>query len=167
MPLAIGTTGIPPEELDAMLAEAVSAPRVMGTKYGRWRQRGHRHRGQIATALSGDYDIEIVEAHHHHKVDAPSGTACIADAIAAVTGRTRADYQMAAGRCGTRSEVGMHAHGRCGWWSSGVLCGQWRRVLLGHVAHGRDIFAKGALRAASFLASAMPPYARNVLGLAD
>ena len=176
MPLAIGTTGIPPAELDAMLAEAAqSIPVLWAPNMSVGVNVVIATAAKLATALGGEYDIEIVEAHHHHKVDAPSGTALgIADAIAAVTGRTRADYQDGrSGHCGARkpNEIGMHAlrMGDVVGDHQVYFVGNGERVLLGHVAHSRDIFAKGALRAASFLSKAQPGrYAMaDVLGLAD
>ena len=82
---------------------------------------------KIAQALGEDYDIEIVEAHHHHKVDAPSGTAFgIADAIADATDRTRADYEYGReGHTGPREKRQnwrtCPAHGRCSRRPYGIL----------------------------------------------
>ena len=176
MPLAIGTTGIAPDQLDKLLAEvAKSIPVLWAPNMSVGVNVVIATAAKLATALGSDYDIEIVEAHHHHKVDAPSGTALgIADAIAAVTGRTRADYQDGrSGHCGARkpNEIGMHAlrMGDVVGDHQVYFVGNGERILLGHVAHNRDIFAKGALRAAAFLAQAKPGrYAMaDVLGLVD
>ena len=72
---------------------------------------------QIAQSLGEDYDIEVVEAHHHHKVDAPSGTAYgITDATRDATGRTRSDRSWTR-RPGWPAKVKSActpSHGRCG-----------------------------------------------------
>lgn len=175
MALASGTTGIAPEILDRELGSASARVACM-----------HANNmsvgvnvlldvaARLAKALGQDYDIEVVEAHHNQKADAPSGTAfALADAITAATGRTRADHVYGrSGQPGPRrkGEIGIHAM-RMGdvvgdhtihWVGGG------ERITLGHVAHSRDIFARGALRAAGFLAAARPGrYAmRDVLGLA-
>ncbi|MCX8040535.1 MAG: 4-hydroxy-tetrahydrodipicolinate reductase [Planctomycetota bacterium] len=175
MALVSGTTGIAPEVVDRELAAAAARIACL--------HAGNMSVGvtvlldavaRLAKALGEGYDIEIVEAHHRHKADAPSGTAlALADAIAAATGRTRRDYCYGRqGQTGARrsGEIGIHAL-RLGdvvgdhtvW-----FVGRGERILVGHIAHTRDIFAEGALRAAAFLAQAGPGrYSmRQVLGLA-
>ena len=111
--------------------------------------------GKIAAALDEDYDIEIVEAHHNKKVDAPSGTALMLGEAAAsgrgvrladvsdrrrdgITGaRKRGNIGFAAIRGGDivgEHDVMFAAHGE--------------RIILRHVASDRSVFARGALRAA-------------------
>lgn len=163
MPLVIGTTGIKPESLNTLIASAVkSIPILAAPNMSLGVNLVIAMAAKMSAALGEDYDIEIVEAHHNKKLDAPSGTALgIADAIAAATDRTRADYVN--GRDGqvgarTKREIGIHAV-RMGdvvgdhtvYWVGGG-----ERIMLGHMAHTRDIFAKGALRAAAFLGSAKP-----------
>ncbi len=110
---------------------------------------------KIAAALDDDYDIEIIEAHHRHKVDAPSGTALMLGAAAAegrgvvladvsdsgrdgITGaRTRGDIGFSAVRGG--DIVGEH---------DVMFAADGERITLRHVATDRRIFARGALRAA-------------------
>jgi 4-hydroxy-tetrahydrodipicolinate reductase len=173
-PLVSGTTGIEPAALAAAVDAAAGRIPVL--------HAGNMSVGvnvlcavaaQLARALGPEYDIEIVEAHHHHKVDAPSGTAfALADAILEATGRTRAD--LIHGREGqvgarTKGEIGMHALrlGDVVGDHTVYFVGNGERVLIGHVAHTRDIFARGALRAAAFLHGRAPGrYAmRQVLGL--
>lgn len=174
MAVASGTTGITPEILDRELGGAAGRIACL-----------HANNmsvgvnvlldvaARLARALGADYDIEIVEAHHNQKVDAPSGTAfALADAITAATGRTRADHVYGRqGQPGARrkGEIGIHAlrMGDVVGDHTVTWVGGGERVTLGHVAHNRDIFARGALRAAAFLAAARPGrYAmRDVLGL--
>ena len=110
---------------------------------------------KIAAALDADFDIEIVEAHHHHKVDAPSGTALMLGEAAAegrgvilsdvsdrgrdgITGaRKRGDIGFSAIRGG--DIVGEH---------DVIFAGMGERITIRHVATDRAIFARGALRAA-------------------
>lgn len=172
--LVMGTTGIAPVDLDRWLAAAAErVPVLWAPNMSIGVNLVFQEAARIAAALGLDYDIEIVEAHHHHKVDAPSGTALgIADAIAEATDRTRADYVHGReGHTGARrrGEIGMHAL-RMGdvvgdhevWFVGGG-----ERIRLGHQAHSRDIFARGALRAADWLAGREPGrYAMaDVLGL--
>lgn len=130
--------------------------------------------GEVARRLGDDYDIEIVEAHHRMKKDAPSGTALgIARSICEATGKDMG-RTLVHGREGedvprARGTIGMHAV-RLGdvvgdhtvhFASSG------ERLELTHRATTRDVFVRGALRAAGWLAGKPSGrYAmRDVLGL--
>ncbi|MFZ5476068.1 MAG: 4-hydroxy-tetrahydrodipicolinate reductase [Myxococcota bacterium] len=100
---------------------------------------------EATRALPG-WDVEIVELHHSHKRDAPSGTALrLAEGLGRVV----------TGRKGARGhgEVGVHAvrGGDVVGEHTVYLCGPGERLQLGHVAQNRAIFAKGALRAARWL----------------
>ena len=126
--------------------------------------------GEIAAALGDDFDIEIVEAHHRFKKDAPSGTARrLAEKIAETTGRSMADdvvhgREGMVGARGTK-EIGMHAI------RAGDIVGDHtviystlgERIELTHRAHTRDTFVRGALRCARFLAGKPP----GLYGMAD
>lgn len=115
--------------------------------------------GQVARTLGDDYDIEIVEAHHRFKVDAPSGTALgIAEAVCDATGKD-INNVLVHGREGgdaerKRGEIGMHAL------RTGDVVGRHtisfgtlgEELQLGHIASTRDVFAHGALKAAKWLA---------------
>ncbi|MDR2172894.1 MAG: 4-hydroxy-tetrahydrodipicolinate reductase [Burkholderiales bacterium] len=114
---------------------------------------------RLAAQRLSDYDIEIVEIHHKHKVDAPSGTAlCLGEAAAEGAGTTLTDAAVYAreGICGERRPgtigfatlrggdvVGEHTV---------LFCGEGERVELTHRAGSRRNFAVGALRAAQFVA---------------
>ncbi|MEK7415944.1 MAG: 4-hydroxy-tetrahydrodipicolinate reductase [Planctomycetota bacterium] len=174
MALASGTTGITPEILDRELGAAATGIACM-----------HANNmsvgvtvlldvaARLAKALGQDYDIEVVEAHHNLKTDAPSGTAfALTDSLAAATGRTRADYVYGRqGQPGARrkGEIGVHAlrMGDVVGDHTVYYVGGGERITLGHVAHTRDIFANGALRAAAFLGAAKAGRYRmaEVLGL--
>lgn len=128
---------------------------------------------QVARALGEDYDTEVSETHHRFKKDAPSGTAiALAKAICAATGR---DYGEAAvlGRGGNSSrapgEIGMHSL-RVGD-TVGEHVVQFgnlgETITIAHSAHTRDTFARGALRAAKWVAGKPPGIysMHDVLGL--
>jgi 4-hydroxy-tetrahydrodipicolinate reductase len=126
-----------------------------------------------ARALPAEFDIEIVEAHHKHKLDAPSGTAlALADSAAkargldpladTLTGRT-GQGQRRSGEIGIASIragdiVGAHTV---------LFAGSGERLTVGHEATDRSIFALGAIRAAAWLAAQEPGRytMANVLGL--
>lgn len=111
-----------------------------------------------------DHDVEVVETHHRHKADAPSGTAlALADAIARARG---ADLDRAAtfGRRGPSprqpDEIGIHAiraGGNAGEHTI-LLANEGEEIRLTHRAYGRRAFALGALRAARFLAGRPPGF---------
>lgn len=118
---------------------------------------------ELARLLGDAYDIEIVETHHRGKKDAPSGTAVsLAERLAAATGRTwPSDFTF--GRKGSDKprgalEIGIHAV------RAGGVIGEHTvlfasdddAITVTHRAGSRDLFARGALRAAEFAARAKP-----------
>lgn len=110
--------------------------------------------------LGPSFDLEIVETHHKAKVDAPSGTASM---LAGVVREARGDGRLVAGRDGNAGprrddEIGMHAvrGGDVIGDHTIHLLGPGERLELTHRATSRDLFARGALRAACFLARKPP-----------
>jgi len=129
---------------------------------------------KVAAALDQDYDIEIVEMHHRHKVDAPSGTALMLGEAAAAGRQVALDNHAVKAREG---HTGPRHPGDIGFatWRGGdvvgehsvVFAGHGERVELTHRATDRQIFARGAVKAALW-ARGKPPgiYSmRDVLGL--
>ncbi len=119
--------------------------------------------GRLAGELGESYDVEIVEAHHRHKVDAPSGTALtIVNEIAAATGRAPGG-DVVFGRYGMTGErptgqIGVHAV-RMGDIISHHevhFSGPGETLTLHHTAHSRAGFAAGALRAAAWIIRRQP-----------
>lgn len=110
---------------------------------------------RAAAVLGPDYDIEIVEMHHRHKVDAPSGTALLLGRAAA-EGRgislQENSVRTRDGHTGARSDGAIGFQSLRGGSVVGdhsvVLAGEGERIELVHRAENRDIFARGALRAA-------------------
>jgi 4-hydroxy-tetrahydrodipicolinate reductase len=124
-----------------------------------------------AHRLGSAYDIEIVEMHHRHKVDAPSGTAiALGEAAARGAGRTLADCAVYAreGVTGDRKPdvIGFAAlrGGDVVGEHTVIFAGTGERVELSHRAASRQNFAAGALRAAHFVAARR---AAGEAGLAD
>ena len=113
---------------------------------------------EAAARLGEDWDIEIVEMHHRHKVDAPSGTALMLGHAAAEGREVELDKVSDRGRDGI---TGAREAGRIGFASlrGGSIAGdhqlifaaEGERLELGHRAESRDIFARGAVRAALWL----------------
>lgn len=118
---------------------------------------------QVAAVLGTEYDIEIVEAHHRHKVDAPSGTALMLGAAAAEgRGVTLADVADRGrdGMTGARSTGAIGFHALRGGDYIGehdvIFAGEGERIVLRHVASDRSLFARGALHAALWLQTQEP-----------
>jgi 4-hydroxy-tetrahydrodipicolinate reductase len=113
-----------------------------------------------ARTLEG-YDIEIVEKHHRMKVDSPSGTALML--YEAVKKGVNADRTPVHGRHGrnekrTDTEVGIHAvrGGTVTGEHEVAFYGMGEEIILTHRAENRSLFARGAVRAAAFLAGKQP-----------
>ncbi|MDP1690369.1 MAG: 4-hydroxy-tetrahydrodipicolinate reductase [Burkholderiaceae bacterium] len=112
-----------------------------------------------ARALAEGYDIEIVEAHHRHKVDAPSGTALkMGEVVAAALGRDLKDCAVYAreGVTGERdpSSIGFATvrGGDIVGDHTVMFCGTGERIEITHKSASRTTYAQGSLRAARFLA---------------
>ncbi|WP_298435828.1 4-hydroxy-tetrahydrodipicolinate reductase [uncultured Jannaschia sp.] len=110
---------------------------------------------QVAAALDDEYDIEIVEAHHRHKVDAPSGTALMLGEAAAEGRGVALDAVSDRGRDGMtggrgRGTIGFHAirGGDVVGDHDVIFAADGERVVLRHLATDRSVFARGAIKAA-------------------
>jgi 4-hydroxy-tetrahydrodipicolinate reductase len=172
--LVVGTTGLNPDDHRAIDDAARHIAVLQAANMSLGVNMLLALVGQVAARLGDDYDIEIVEAHHRFKQDAPSGTAlALAEAICTATGKTL-DGDLVHGRHGTdakrrRGEIGMHAM------RQGDVVGRHtvhyatlgEEIQIGHIASTRDVFARGALRAAAWLAGrpAGRYTMRDVLGL--
>lgn len=111
---------------------------------------------KAAAALGEDFDIEIVEAHHNKKLDAPSGTALmLADAAAEVRDESEYVYDRHNVRKQRdKREIGISSirGGTIVGEHSVIFAGQDEMITLSHSAGSRDLFAQGAIRAALWLA---------------
>ena len=130
---------------------------------------------QISTRLKNDFDIEIIEAHHRFKKDAPSGTARRLGEICAEAVGLPYNQAIRNGRSGMeandrpKNEIGMHAirGGDIIGDHTVLFAGIGERIELRHMAHSRTPLARGALIAARWLADQEPGYysMRDVLGM--
>jgi 4-hydroxy-tetrahydrodipicolinate reductase len=173
-PLVIGTTGLEARHLKAIKAASAQIPLV----YERNMSVGVNVLlgvvERVAKALGSDYDVEVAEAHHRHKVDAPSGTAlALGERIAASRGRSLDELAVFVrqGRTGPRvpGTIGfavVRGGGIVGDHSV-MFIGADERIELVHRADDRSAFARGAIRAARWVAGRAPgSYSMaDVLGL--
>ncbi len=153
----LGTTGLGADEEAAVAQAATSTTVFRASNFSIGVALMADLVARAARVLGEDADIEIVESHHHHKVDAPSGTALtLAQAAASARGQDL-DTVVRHGRSGLvgarpRGEIGMHAlrlgdivghhEVHFGWQAEGIV--------LTHDARDRAVFARGAVRAAHF-----------------
>lgn len=173
--LVVGTTGLGAAEMAALQAAAVRVPVL----HARNMSLGITVLTELvrqATALLGpDFDVEVTEAHHRHKKDAPSGTALqLGEAAATARGRRLEDVAVyaraglaAAGRpAGAIGFASLRAGAIVGDHTV-LLAGAEEQLELTHRATDRALFARGALRAAGWLAGKPAGLysLREVLGL--
>lgn len=151
----IGTTGLSGDDLKKVAAAARHATIIRAGNMSLGVNLLTRLTRRVAEALDEDFDIEIVEAHHRHKVDAPSGTALMLGEAAAKGRGVRLDRVADRGRDGITGE---RRRGAIGFSAirGGDIVGEHdvifaapgERIVLRHVATDRRIFARGAVRAA-------------------
>jgi 4-hydroxy-tetrahydrodipicolinate reductase len=158
IPIVIGTTGLNPKQLDEIKKLSRKSRILISANMSLGVNLLVSLLGKVAAVLGDDYDVEIVEAHHRFKKDAPSGTAlALAKPIAAALGR---DLDQA-GVCGRKGIVGERTKQEIGLLSvrAGDIVGEHTVIFGGlgeriefiHRAQSRETFARGALRAAQWL----------------
>ncbi len=161
--LVLGTTGHDAAGLAAIEAAAKSVTIVKAMNFSIGVNVLFALTEQLSAILDDDYDIEITEMHHKHKVDAPSGTAIgLGEAAAKGRGVSLADVS-ARGRDGI---TGARKKGDIGFVSlrggdvvgehSVIYAGESERIELTHKAASRGIFSKGAVRAARWTEGQVP-----------
>jgi len=157
-PLVIGTTGLSAHQLNLLKQASENMPVLYATNMSLGVALLNKLVYQASAALDG-FDIEIVEMHHKHKKDAPSGTALTLGESAALGRGADLDKVRVSGRDGNIGErgedeiavialrggdiVGRHT---VGFYNDGEF------IELNHTATSRNTFSKGAIRAASWLA---------------
>jgi 4-hydroxy-tetrahydrodipicolinate reductase len=172
--MVIGTTGLSPQQVEELKGLAARTRVVFAPNMSVGVNLMFKVVEQIAQVLSEGYDVEIVEAHHRMKKDAPSGTALkLAQIIALALGRDL-DKVGVYGRQGitgerTKEEIGIMTvrAGDIVGEHNVTFCGIGERLEVIHRAHNRDNFARGAVRAAQWIV-AQPPGLydmQDVLGL--
>lgn len=175
-PIVIGTTGHSEADATAIRALSETIPMVWASNYSTgvntlfWLTRK-------ATEILGEgFDLEVIEMHHRHKQDAPSGTAATLAEILAEARNFQLKEAIRHGREGivgarTKDEIGMHSlrGGDVVGDHTVVYANQGERLELTHKASSRDTFANGALRAAKWALAQKPGLysMQDVLGLAD
>ncbi len=158
--MVIGTTGFTPEEKQLLSEAAKQIPIVFAANYSVGVNLCLKLLDTAARVLADDVDIEIIEAHHRHKVDAPSGTALrMGEVVANALGR---DLQKVA-VYGREGQTGARERETIGFATvrAGDVVGDHtvlfaadgERVEITHKASSRMTFAKGAVRAALWLQS--------------
>jgi 4-hydroxy-tetrahydrodipicolinate reductase len=168
--LVVGTTGISSEQ-HSQMREAIegNVAAVITPNFSVGVNLFWKLVADAAAALKGyDFDIEIIEAHHNQKKDAPSGTA-LATLEAIRRARGESDLpEVVYGRNGIMprgKEIGVHAvrAGDIVGDHTVLLAGSGERLEIKHQAHSRAAFASGAVRAASWVAGRKP----GIYGMAD
>lgn len=161
--LVVGTTGLGPRQEKLLEQASHEIPIVYGRNMSVAMNVFSHFVSQAARALGDEYDVEILEAHHRNKVDAPSGTAlALGEAVAAARGRKLSDLAVR-----TRDgQVGPRVPGTIGFSviRGGNIVGDHtvlfiapdERIEFTHRAVDRRAFALGALRAARWLAGRAP-----------
>ena len=156
----VGTTGLSPEQKAEVASHAAHIPIVMSPNMSVGVNVVFKLLDVAARALSEGYDIEIIEAHHRHKVDAPSGTALrMGEVVAAALGRDLAQCAVYAreGITGERdpSTIGFAAvrGGDIVGDHTVLFAGTGERIEITHRSASRATYAQGSLRAARFLAT--------------
>ncbi len=161
--MVIGTTGMSKEQEAQVLEASKYIPIIQASNYSLGVNLLLKVAAEVAKALGEDFDIEITEAHHNQKVDAPSGTAlALAKSICEATGRN-VDTDLVHGRSGrpgkrSRREIGMHAL-RLGSvvGDHSIYFGSALEIIeLSHRAQTRDVLAAGAIRAAKWICGKEP-----------
>ncbi|MBI3373166.1 MAG: 4-hydroxy-tetrahydrodipicolinate reductase [Betaproteobacteria bacterium] len=156
--MVIGTTGFAEAQKQCIVLAAKRIPIVMAPNFAVGVNVIFKLAEIAARSLGEDYDVEIIEAHHRHKVDAPSGTAFkLGEVVAAALGRDLAKVAVH-GRVGDTGEregkaIGFHAirGGDIVGEHTVLFAGTGERVELAVRSSSRATYALGALRAAKFL----------------
>jgi len=174
VPCVVGTTGFTDAQRTRVKSAAEKTAIVLAPNMSVGVNVLFHVAAELARTLGPEYDIEIIEAHHRFKRDAPSGTAVkLAEEIAHATGRdlkTAAVHGRGPGQAPRKhGEIGLHAV------RGGDIVGEHvvyytavgERLELKHVAHSRDTFAHGALRAVRWVVDRAPGLytMTDVLGL--
>ena len=170
----IGTTGMSAAEIEQLEPASRHAVIVRAGNMSLGINLLTKLTEKVAAALDADFDIEIIETHHHHKVDAPSGTALMLGEAAAAGRKVNLNNVRESGRDGItgarkRGDIGFVAirGGDVVGEHDVLFAGAGERIILRHMATDRSIFARGALKAALWGQTQKPGHydMMDVLGL--
>jgi 4-hydroxy-tetrahydrodipicolinate reductase len=161
--MVVGTTGFSPAGLDELKALARQVPCVFSPNMSIGVNLIYKVIGEMAKTLGDEYDIEVIEAHHRLKKDAPSGTALkMAEVLARAVNRDLNQVGVYArkGLIGERSrgEIGIQTirAGDIVGDHTVLFGGMGERIEVTHRTSSRDTFARGALRAARWVVRQHP-----------
>ncbi len=170
----IGSTGFSPQQIEQARELAQTIPCVLSPNMSVGVNVMFKVVGDLVKILGDDYDLEVIEAHHRMKKDAPSGTAMrLGQVLAEAAGRSFGEVGVFArkGIIGerTRKEIGMQTirAGDIIGEHTVLFGGLGERLEVTHRAHSRDNFARGAVRAARWVVGQKPGLydMQDVLGL--
>ena len=174
VPVVIGTTGFSKDEVEYIRLYAQNTPCVFAPNMSVGVNLLLKVLSDIAKVTGDDYDVEIIEAHHRLKKDAPSGTAMkMAQVLASALNRNLEETAVFArhGLIGERSrkEIGIQTirAGDIVGEHTVLFGGLGERIEITHKASSRDTFARGALKAAQWVHKQIPGLydMQDVLGL--
>lgn len=161
LPVVLATTGYSDEETRIIKAAAEEVPIFFSFNMSLGINLLVELSKRAASILGDDFDIEIIEAHHNQKLDAPSGTAVmLADGINSVLDEqkelvyNRHDYR----RKREKKEIGMHSirGGTIVGEHEVIFAGRDEIITLSHSARSKEVFAAGAVSAALFMVGKQP-----------
>ena len=158
--MVIGTTGLNDEQLQQVMAASQSNAVCMASNYATGVNLCFKLAELAASVLGDDVDIEISEAHHRHKIDAPSGTALsLGESVAGALGRNLKEVAV----YGREGQTGARDRQTIGFATvrAGDIVGDHtvmfaadgERIEITHKASSRMAFARGAVRAAKWLST--------------
>jgi 4-hydroxy-tetrahydrodipicolinate reductase len=172
--IVIGTTGFTPEQKQELLDSIKNTAACMASNYSTGVNVCFKLLELAAQVLGDDYDVEIYEAHHKHKIDAPSGTALsMGEVVAKALGRNLREVAV----YGREGQTGARKPETIGFATvrAGDIVGDHtvmfaadgERVEITHKASSRMSFARGAVRAANWIGTQRPGLynMQDVLGL--
>jgi 4-hydroxy-tetrahydrodipicolinate reductase len=161
--MVIGTTGFSDKDRAAIADAAKRIPIVMAANFAVGVNAAYKLAETAARILGEGYDVEIIEAHHRHKVDAPSGTALKLGEVVASALKRKLSEVATHGRKGETGErdpkaIGFHAvrGGDIVGEHTVMFAGPGERVEITVRSQSRMTYAAGALRAAKFLRGRAP-----------
>lgn len=147
-PIVIGTTGLTEQDMQEMRDASNECPLLYSANMSVGVNLLAALVEQASSRLGLDFDAEILETHHRNKIDAPSGTALM---LGKATGRKAADLNRSGKRDTGTLGYAVQRGGDVVGEHTVSFFGPGERLELAHRAHDRSLFAKGALRAASWL----------------
>ena len=153
VPLVIATTGFSESDKTAIENHAQHTPVFISANYAFGVAVLSEILRHISQTLSADFDIEIIEKHHHHKVDAPSGTSLHLAQV--INSSIESPKNIINGHQGKREREDLAIHAMRGGSVVGehqvIFAGQDETIELTHIAQSKSIFSYGAIKAAKFI----------------